>query len=188
VVHDVDLALDAVGEATLLHTLETLKRGGTLISIAGPPPLEQAQARGVRALMSRGAASVPFRALSQMIEEDQLGVTVGKTFALSKAQQAHERANVDMAVGGSFCASWRKVAICRLRHSQRLTRHHATVPRSRKKTSAPMLNAHKSPARWVRRSIQPEAMSGSRRFGQFHFSQHVPQMGNWSAPSAIQDC
>ena len=90
VVHDVDLALDAVGEATLLHTLATLKRGGTLISIAGPPPLEQAQARGVRALMSRGAASVPFRALSQMIEEGQLSVTVGKTFALSKAQQAHE--------------------------------------------------------------------------------------------------
>jgi NADPH:quinone reductase-like Zn-dependent oxidoreductase len=90
VVQDADLALDGVGMATLPHSLAVLKRGGILISIAGPPPLEQAQARGVRALMSRGTASVPFRTLSRLIEEGQLRVTVGKTFALSEARQAHE--------------------------------------------------------------------------------------------------
>jgi NADPH:quinone reductase-like Zn-dependent oxidoreductase len=94
VVHDVDLALDGVGEATLLHSLAVIKRGGTLISIAGPPPLEQAQAHEVRALMSRGAASVPFQTLSRLIEKGQLTVTVGKTFALSEAQQAHEESEL----------------------------------------------------------------------------------------------
>jgi NADPH:quinone reductase-like Zn-dependent oxidoreductase len=89
VVQEVDLVLDGVGGKTLLSSLATLRRGGTLISIAGPPPQEQAQARGVRAMMSRGAASVPLQALVQLIEEGHLKVTVGKTFPLSEVQQAH---------------------------------------------------------------------------------------------------
>ncbi len=55
VVQEMDLVLDGVGGETLSSSLATLRRGGTLISIAGPPPQEQAQARGVRAMMSRGA-------------------------------------------------------------------------------------------------------------------------------------
>jgi NADPH:quinone reductase-like Zn-dependent oxidoreductase len=90
VVHDVDLVLDGVGALTLSSSLAVLKPGGTLISIAGPPPQEQAQARGVRAMMSRGAASVPLQTFTQMIEEGQLTVTAGKTFPLRHAQQAHE--------------------------------------------------------------------------------------------------
>ncbi|HXL35952.1 MAG TPA: zinc-binding dehydrogenase, partial [Ktedonobacteraceae bacterium] len=62
----------------------------TLISIASPPAQEQARARGVRALMSRGAASTPLQTFTQLIDEGQLKVTVGKTFSLSEAQQAHE--------------------------------------------------------------------------------------------------
>ena len=47
VVQDVDLVLDGVGGETLISSLALLRRGGTLISIAGLPPQEQAQARGV---------------------------------------------------------------------------------------------------------------------------------------------
>jgi NADPH:quinone reductase-like Zn-dependent oxidoreductase len=90
VIQDVDLVLDGVGAATLSSSLAVLKPGGTLISIAGLPPQEQAQARGVRAMMSRGAASVPLQTFTRLIDEGQLKVTVGKTFALSEAQQAHE--------------------------------------------------------------------------------------------------
>src|SRR6266446_2744698 len=90
VVQDVDLVLDGVGAQTLSSSLAVLKPGGTLISIASPPAQEQARARGVRALMSRGAASTPIQTFTQLIDEGQLKVTVGKTFALSEAQQAHE--------------------------------------------------------------------------------------------------
>ena len=90
VIQDVDLVLDGVGAQTLSSSLAVLKPGGTLISIAGPPPQEQARARGVRALMSRGAASTPVQTFTQLIDEGQLKVTVGKTFSLSEAQQAHE--------------------------------------------------------------------------------------------------
>jgi NADPH:quinone reductase-like Zn-dependent oxidoreductase len=54
-VQDVDLVLDGVGGATLRSSLAVLKRGSTLISIAGLPPTEAADKRGVRTLMSRGA-------------------------------------------------------------------------------------------------------------------------------------
>jgi NADPH:quinone reductase-like Zn-dependent oxidoreductase len=90
VVQEVDLVLDGVGGETLSSSLATLRRGGTLISIAGLPPQEQAQARGVRAIMSRGTASVPLQTFAQMIEDGQLTVTAGKTFPLHHAQQAHE--------------------------------------------------------------------------------------------------
>jgi NADPH:quinone reductase-like Zn-dependent oxidoreductase len=90
VVQDVDLVLDGVGGETLIHSLAVIRRGGTLISIAGPPPQEQAQARGVRAMMSRGAASTPLETFTQLIDEGHLKVPVGKTFLLSEVQQAHE--------------------------------------------------------------------------------------------------
>jgi NADPH:quinone reductase-like Zn-dependent oxidoreductase len=90
VVQDVDLVLDGVGVATLRSSLNTLRRGGTLISIAALPPQEEAQARGVRAMMSRGAASAPLEMFAQLIDEGLLKVPEGSTFPLSLAQQAHE--------------------------------------------------------------------------------------------------
>jgi len=91
VVQDVDLVLDGVGAETLSSSLAVLKPGGTLISLAGPPPQEQAQARSVRATMIR---SQPSRELLQtftrLIDEGRIKVTAGKTFPLSEVQQAHE--------------------------------------------------------------------------------------------------
>lgn len=90
VVQDVDLVLDGVGAATLPGSLAALCPGGTLISIAAPPPQEKAQARGVRAMMSRGAASAPLQMFTQLIGEGVLKVPAGKVFPLSQAREAHE--------------------------------------------------------------------------------------------------
>jgi len=90
VVQDVDLVLDGVGVATLSSSLSALRHGGMLISIAGLPSPEQAQARGVHAMMSRGPASVPLETLTRLVDEGHLKVPAGKTFPLSEVQQAHE--------------------------------------------------------------------------------------------------
>ncbi len=90
VVQGVDLALDYVGEKTLRSSLAALKPGGTLISIAGPPPQEEAQARGIRATMTSGAASAPLETFARMVNEGYLKVSAGKIFPLSEVQQAHE--------------------------------------------------------------------------------------------------
>src|SRR5206468_787334 len=57
VVQDVDLVLDGIGAETLSSSLAVLKPGGTLISIAGPPPQEQVRVRDVRAAFIRNQYS-----------------------------------------------------------------------------------------------------------------------------------
>jgi NADPH:quinone reductase-like Zn-dependent oxidoreductase len=91
VVQEVDLVLDGVGAATLSSSLTVLRRGGTLISIASPPPQEQAQVRGVRAMMIHSQPSRELlQTFAQLIDEGRLKVPVWKLFPLREVQQAHE--------------------------------------------------------------------------------------------------
>lgn len=91
VIQDVDLVLDGVGGETLISSLAAIRRGGTLISLAGPPPQEQARARGVRAMMIHSQpSSALLQTLTQLIAEGRLKVPVETTFPLRKVQQAHE--------------------------------------------------------------------------------------------------
>jgi len=91
VVQEVDLVLDGVGGETLISSLAALRRGGTLISIAGLPPQEEAQARGVRAAFIRNQYSRELlQTVTRFIDEGRIKVTAGKTFPLSEVQEAHE--------------------------------------------------------------------------------------------------
>ena len=90
-VHDVDLVLDTVGGTALASALPTLKRGGTLISIAGQPDEVKARELGVRA--ARFSAQINSELLStfaKLIDEGQIKPVVGETFSLNEAAQAHE--------------------------------------------------------------------------------------------------
>src|SRR6266700_515648 len=92
VVQNMDLVLDGVGGETLISSLAAIRRGGTLISTASPPPQEQARMRGVRAMMIHSQpSSALLQTLTQLIDEGRLKVPVETTFPLSKVQQAHER-------------------------------------------------------------------------------------------------
>jgi NADPH:quinone reductase-like Zn-dependent oxidoreductase len=91
VIQDVDLVLDGVGGETLISSLAATRRGGTLISIAGLPPQEEALARGVRAAFIRNQYSRELLlTLTRLIDEGRLKVTAGKTFSMSEVQLAHE--------------------------------------------------------------------------------------------------
>jgi len=90
-VHDVDLILDTVGETALASALPTLKRGGTLITIAGQPDEAKARELGVRT--ARFSAQVNSELLSmfaKLIDEGQIKTFVGETYLLSEAGKAHE--------------------------------------------------------------------------------------------------
>jgi len=90
VVREVDLVVAGVGGESLLTSLATVRRGGTLISLAEPPPQTQAEARGVRATMLAGRPSrAILQTVARLIDEGRLQVTVGKTFPLREVQQAH---------------------------------------------------------------------------------------------------
>lgn len=91
VVHDVDLVLDTVGGQTLESSLRVLKRGGTLVPIAGQPSKEQAQELGIRVVsMSARVSSELLQTFAQLIDEGQVKVVVGATFPLRDAPKAHE--------------------------------------------------------------------------------------------------
>jgi NADPH:quinone reductase-like Zn-dependent oxidoreductase len=91
IIQDVDLVLDGVGAETLRSSLAVARRGGTLISLATPPPEKQAQERGVRALMMHSQPSgVLLQTLARLIDEGRIKVPVETICSLSQAQQAHE--------------------------------------------------------------------------------------------------
>ncbi len=91
VVHDVDLVLDTVGAQTLESSLQVVKRGGTLVTIAGQPSEEKVKERGVRvALFSARVSSKLLQTFAQLIDEGQVKVAIGRVFPLRDARQAHE--------------------------------------------------------------------------------------------------
>ncbi len=91
VVRDVDLVLDTVGGQTLEQSLQVLKRGGTLVPIAGQPSQEQAQQRGIHIVqMSARVSSQLLQTFAQLIDEGHVNVVVGATFPLREAPQAHQ--------------------------------------------------------------------------------------------------
>lgn len=91
VIRDVDLVLDTVGGETLEGSLQALKRGGTLVTIAGQPSQEKAQEIGIRvASFSARVSSELLRTIAQLIDEGQVKVAVETTFPLRDARRAHE--------------------------------------------------------------------------------------------------
>lgn len=90
-VRDVDLVFDTVGGTVLASVWPTLKRGGTLVEIAGQPDETKARELGVR--IARFSAQVNSELLStfaRLIDEGQIKVTVGAVFPLSEAAQAQK--------------------------------------------------------------------------------------------------
>ncbi len=91
VVEEVDLAFDAVGASTLASSLHAVKRGGTLVGIAGLPAEEHAKEHDVRLVsFSARVSRELLGTFVRLINEGQVNVAVGTTFSLQDAQQAHE--------------------------------------------------------------------------------------------------
>ncbi|MEO8972813.1 MAG: NADP-dependent oxidoreductase [Ktedonobacteraceae bacterium] len=90
-VHDVDLVFDTVGGEALAGVLPTLKRGGTLVSIAGQPDEAKAKEQNVR--IARFSAQISTELLTtfaQLIDEGSVKVFVGPVFSLIEAGKAQE--------------------------------------------------------------------------------------------------
>jgi NADPH:quinone reductase-like Zn-dependent oxidoreductase len=92
IVRDMDLVLDTVGGPTLATVWPSLKRGGTLISIAGMPSQERARELGIRAQFFAGSppSRERLQTIAQLIDDGQVKVTFAQIFLLSQANLAHE--------------------------------------------------------------------------------------------------
>ena len=90
-VHNVDLVFDTVGGEALAGVLPTLKRGGTLVTIAGRPDEAKAKEQDVRtASFSAQVSTELLTTFAQLIDEGQIKVFVGPVFSLNEASKAQE--------------------------------------------------------------------------------------------------
>jgi NADPH:quinone reductase-like Zn-dependent oxidoreductase len=90
-IHDVDLVLDTVGGEALVGIISTLKRGGTLISIAGQPDEAKAKEQNVRtARFSAQVSTELLTTFAQLIDKGQIKVFMGPVFSLNEAGKAQE--------------------------------------------------------------------------------------------------
>jgi len=91
VVHDVDLVFDTVGGEALATVWPTLKRGGTLVSIAGQPDQARADELNVRTKsFSANVNGELLRTFAQLIDAGQVKPVIGSVFELAEAGKAQE--------------------------------------------------------------------------------------------------
>ena len=91
VVHDVDLVLDTIGGDTQIRSMQVIKQGGTLVTLFGQPAQDVAQQRGIYAKQNTAMpTSGLLRTIAQLISERHIKPTLGRTFSLQEASQAHE--------------------------------------------------------------------------------------------------
>ena len=87
---DVDVAFDTVGGDTTRSLLDTVRDGGTLVTIAGAPPEQAAASRGVRAEhLVMSPRSEQLARIAQLVAAGDVRVEIAETFPLAEAQRAH---------------------------------------------------------------------------------------------------
>jgi NADPH:quinone reductase-like Zn-dependent oxidoreductase len=106
-VSDVDVAFDTVGGATTQSLLPAVRKGGILVTIAGPPPEQAAKEVGVRTeLLIMSPSSEQLRRIAELVAAGEVHVEITQTFPLGEAARAHElsesghvRGKIILAVG-----------------------------------------------------------------------------------------
>jgi NADPH:quinone reductase-like Zn-dependent oxidoreductase len=92
VVHDVDVVLDNVGGETLERSWEVLRRGGTLVTVAGEAPAETAARYGVLGI---DFIVTPNRTelieIGRLVEAGKVRIIIGATFPIERTKEAFER-------------------------------------------------------------------------------------------------
>ena len=90
VVRDVDLVFDTVGGETQKRSLDVIRAGGRLITIASPVDMELAKSRGVTASFERlDLNGARLGESAGLVDQGRLRVLVEREFPLSQAAEAH---------------------------------------------------------------------------------------------------
>jgi NADPH:quinone reductase-like Zn-dependent oxidoreductase len=85
-----DAVIDTVGGEISNRSLQTLRQGGVLVSVAGMLSPDLGKDRGVRATSAGRAPAENLGQIAQLIEAGKIRPVVGTVFPLSEARQAHE--------------------------------------------------------------------------------------------------
>ena len=89
IARNVDGVLDAIGGETQTRSWTTLKRGGVLVSLLGPPASAEAEAHGVKGVTVMMSPN-RLDQIARLIDEGHLKITVSKIVPLSQARKAQD--------------------------------------------------------------------------------------------------
>ena len=90
-VSGVDVAFDTVGGETTQTLVPTVREGGIIVTIAGAPPTDTAQQRGVRAeLLVTSPNPEQLTRIADLVAAGDVRVELAEVIPLAEAQRAHE--------------------------------------------------------------------------------------------------
>jgi NADPH:quinone reductase-like Zn-dependent oxidoreductase len=92
VLRDVDVVLDTIGGDTMERSWRVLRRGGTLVSVAAPPPPEAARDAGARGIFFIVKPSrVQLMEIARLIDAGEIRPVLDAVLPLDRAREAFER-------------------------------------------------------------------------------------------------
>jgi NADPH:quinone reductase-like Zn-dependent oxidoreductase len=89
-VAEVDAVIDAVGGEALEEAYGILKKGGTLVSVAGQVSAEKASEHGVKALGSGRGPAALLKGIAELLAKKSVRSEVGRVFPLAEAAAAQD--------------------------------------------------------------------------------------------------
>jgi NADPH:quinone reductase-like Zn-dependent oxidoreductase len=89
-VKEADVVIDTVGGEVLEKSYQLLKKGGTLVTIAGMPSEERAKALGVKALSSGRGSPTHLKAIADAVANKTIRAESRRVFPLKEARAAHD--------------------------------------------------------------------------------------------------
>jgi NADPH:quinone reductase-like Zn-dependent oxidoreductase len=89
-VHDVDVVIDTVGGEIPQRSLQVLRKGGTLVTVAARFAEDFGKAQSIRATSAGRTAVERLQDITRLIEDGKVKPQVYKVFPLAEARQAHE--------------------------------------------------------------------------------------------------
>lgn len=100
IAHDVDVVFDTIGGETQQRSWQTLKPGGTLVSIIQQPDVTTAQQRGVRgAFLFIEPNAAVLRQIALLIDAGKVHPVIDRVYPLTEAQEAQRYSETGHASG-----------------------------------------------------------------------------------------
>lgn len=88
---EADVVFDTVGGETTQTLVVALKQGGVIVTIAGPPPQEAAEARGARAdMLIMSPSSEQLARIGELVAAGEVHVEIAEVLPLRDVARAHE--------------------------------------------------------------------------------------------------
>jgi NADPH:quinone reductase-like Zn-dependent oxidoreductase len=90
-IRNADIIIDLVGGEALERAYGLLKKGGTLVTIAGQVSEEKAKSHGIKAIVSGRGPTVLLNDIAELLAKKSIHSEVGRIFPLAQAKDAQDQ-------------------------------------------------------------------------------------------------